>query len=59
MRYWHAVALLGHGKIDEGIAMLREVAARDRNWVELTLRLPATFLRVDSSVIEQIRKLLK
>jgi uncharacterized Ntn-hydrolase superfamily protein len=59
MRYWHAVALLGHGKTDEGIAMLREVAARDRNWVELTLRLPATFLRVDSSVIEQIRKLLK
>src|SRR6267154_871206 len=59
MRYWHAVALLGHGKTDEGIAMLREVAARDRNWVDLTLRLPATFLRVDSSVIEQIRKLLK
>ena len=59
MRYWHAVALLGHGKIDAGIAILREVAARDRNWVELTLRLPARFLHVDSSVIEQIRKLLK
>jgi uncharacterized Ntn-hydrolase superfamily protein len=59
MRYWHAVALLGLGKSDEGIAMLREVAARDCNWVELTLRLPAMFLRIDSSVTERIRKLLK
>jgi uncharacterized Ntn-hydrolase superfamily protein len=59
MRYWHAIALLGHGKIDEGIAMLHEVAARDRNWVELTLRLPAMFLRADSALTERIRNLLK
>jgi uncharacterized Ntn-hydrolase superfamily protein len=59
MRYWHAIALLGFGKTDDGIAMLREVAARDRNWVELTLRLPAMFLRADPSLTERIRKLLK
>jgi uncharacterized Ntn-hydrolase superfamily protein len=59
MRYWHAVALLRHGKTDEGIAMLREVAARDRNWVELTLRLPAMMLPPDPARTEQIRKLLK
>ncbi len=59
MRYWHAIAVLGFGKIDDGIAMLREVAARDRNWVELTLRLPANFLRADSALTERIRKLLK
>jgi uncharacterized Ntn-hydrolase superfamily protein len=59
MRYWHAIALLGHGKTDDGIAMLREVAARDRNWLELTLRLPGMFLRVDSSITERIRNLLK
>src|SRR5579863_2610519 len=41
MRYWHAIALLNLGKTDDGIAMLAEIAARDRNWVELTLRLPA------------------
>jgi uncharacterized Ntn-hydrolase superfamily protein len=59
MRYWHAIALLGLGKSDEGIAMLSEVATRDRNWVELTLRLPATFLRADSPLTERIRNLLK
>jgi uncharacterized Ntn-hydrolase superfamily protein len=59
MRYWHAIALLGLGKSDDGIAMLSEVAARDRNWVELTLRLPAMMLRRESSVTERIRKLLK
>jgi uncharacterized Ntn-hydrolase superfamily protein len=59
MRYWHAIALLGLGKSDDGIAMLAEVAARDRNWVELTLRLPAALLLLDPSVTERIRKLLK
>ena len=59
MRYWHAIALLGLGRSDDGIAMLHEVAARDRNWIELTLRLPATFLRADSSLTERIKKLLK
>ena len=41
MRYWHAIALLSLGKIDDGLAILREVGQRDRNWIELTLRLPA------------------
>ena len=41
MRYWHAIALLSLGKIDDGLAILREVGRRDRNWIELTLRLPA------------------
>jgi len=59
MRYWHAIALLGHGKTDAGIAMLREVAARDRSWVELTLRLPAMMLPPDSALTERIRNLLK
>ena len=59
MRYWHAISLLRLGKTDDGIAILREVAARDRNWVELTLRLPAMFLRSDSALTERIRNLLK
>ena len=37
MRYWHGIALLGLGKIDDGLAILREVGSRDRNWIELTL----------------------
>ena len=59
MRYWHAIALLGLGKIDDGIAMLAEIAARDRNWAELTLRLPQPMLPVPPAVIERVRKLLK
>ena len=59
MRYWHAIALLGIGKIDDGLAMLREVGRRDRNWIELTLRLPGVLLKRDSSVTERMRKLLE
>jgi uncharacterized Ntn-hydrolase superfamily protein len=59
MRYWHAIALLGLGKTDDGLAILREVGRRDRNWIELTLRLPAALMPRDSSVTERIRKLLE
>ena len=59
MRYWHAIALLRLGKSDEGIAMLREIASRDRKWIELTLRLPAMMLLPDLSITERIRKLLE
>ena len=55
MRYWHAIALLGLGKIDDGLAILREVGRRDRNWIELTLRLPAVMLQRDVSLIERPR----
>src|SRR5271156_1070517 len=58
MRYWHGIALLGLGKIDDGLAILREVGRRDRNWIELTLRLPAIHLAADQSVKDRVRKLL-
>lgn len=58
MRYWHAIALLQLGKIDAGLAILREVGRRDRNWIELTLRLPALLLIGDASLKDRVRKLL-
>jgi uncharacterized Ntn-hydrolase superfamily protein len=58
IRYWHAVALLGLGKIDDGLAILREVGRLDRNWIELTLRLPALMPR-DESLKDRVRKLLE
>jgi uncharacterized Ntn-hydrolase superfamily protein len=58
MRYWHAIALFGLGKVDDGLAILREVGRRDRNWIELTLRLPSMLLQ-DVSVTEKVRKLLE
>ncbi|MDO8433931.1 MAG: DUF1028 domain-containing protein [Candidatus Binatus sp.] len=58
MRYWHAVALLSLGQIEPGLAMLKEIGARDRNWIELTLRLPAMMLRRDPAVLQRIKNLL-
>jgi len=58
MRYWHAIALLSLGKIDDGLAILREVGRRDRNWIELTLRLPDFISRADASLKDRVRKLL-
>ena len=59
MRYWHAVALLGLGRTDDGLAILREVGRRDRNWIELTLRLPGLLLAVDPRLKDRVRKLLE
>jgi uncharacterized Ntn-hydrolase superfamily protein len=57
MRFWHAIDLLAAGKIAQGIAILRDVAAHDRNWITLALRLPAVILPPNPAVIEQIRDL--
>ncbi len=57
MRFWHAIGLLSVGKTDEGIAKLSEVAAIDRNWITLALRLPPFMLPVDAAIKERIRKI--
>jgi len=57
MRFWHAIGLLGIGDVEDGIAMLREVAAHDRNWITLALRLRASLLEADPALLERIRKL--
>lgn len=58
MRFWHAIALLGVGQIEPALAMLKEIGARDRNWIELTLRLPDMMLPRDPSVLQRIKDLL-
>jgi uncharacterized Ntn-hydrolase superfamily protein len=57
IRYWHGCALLGLKQIDQGLAILREIGRRDRNWVELTLRLPDVLLAPDAFK-DRVRKLL-
>jgi uncharacterized Ntn-hydrolase superfamily protein len=57
MRFLQAVALLRAGQIDDGIAILREVVARDRNWQKLALRLPEFMLPHDPALFERIRML--
>jgi uncharacterized Ntn-hydrolase superfamily protein len=57
MRFWYAIGLLSIGDVDAGIAILREVAAHDRNWITLALRLPAPLLKTDPAILERIRSL--
>ena len=55
MIYWHAVALVNMGRVDDSLPLFRKVFAMDRNWVMLTPRLPkAGLLPDDPKIIERI-----
>jgi uncharacterized Ntn-hydrolase superfamily protein len=55
MIYWHAVALVNMGRIDESLPLFRRVFAMDKNWATLTPRLPQSgLLPDDPKVIERI-----
>jgi uncharacterized Ntn-hydrolase superfamily protein len=57
-RFWHVIRLLGSGDIERGLAMLREIAAHDPNWITLALRLPEPMLNIDALTRERIRTLV-
>lgn len=44
MKFWHGVALVNAGRVDESLPIFREVFGQDRNWAELLTRLPASNL---------------
>jgi len=55
MIYWHAVALVNMGKVDESLPLFRKVFSMDRNWLELTPRLPHSgLLPDDPKIMEKI-----
>lgn len=55
MVYWHAVALVNMGRINESLPLFKRVFAMDSNWAVLTPRLPKSGLLPDNAkVIEQI-----
>lgn len=55
MIYWHAVALVNMGRVDESLPLFKRVFAMDRNWIELTPRLPKSgLLPDDPKIIERI-----
>jgi uncharacterized Ntn-hydrolase superfamily protein len=55
MIYWHAVALVNMGRVEESLPLFRKVFAMDRNWVTLTPRLPKSgLLPDDSKIIDRI-----
>ena len=55
MMYWHAVALVNMGRVEDSLPIFRKVFAADRNWAELTPRLPKSeLLPGDPKMIERI-----
>jgi uncharacterized Ntn-hydrolase superfamily protein len=55
MVYWHAVALVNMGRVDESLPLFRRVFAMDKNWVTLTPRLAKVGLIPDDpKLIERI-----
>ena len=55
MTYWHAVALVNMGRVDDALPLFRKVFAMDRNWAALTPRLPKSgLLPDDAKLIERI-----
>src|SRR5437764_14851842 len=57
MIYWHAVALVNMGKVEESLPLFRKVFAMDKNWATLTPRMPKSgLLPDDARLIERILK---
>jgi uncharacterized Ntn-hydrolase superfamily protein len=55
MLFWHAVALVNMGRVDESLPMFRRVFAMDANWATLLPRLPPSgLLPDDPALIERI-----
>src|SRR5687767_20243 len=55
MIFWHAVALVNMGRVEESLPLFRRVFAMDRNWLTLTPRLPKSGLLPDDlKVIQRI-----
>jgi len=55
MIYWHAVALVNMGRVEESLPLFRKVFAMDRNWITLTPRLPKSgLLPDDPKLIDKI-----
>jgi uncharacterized Ntn-hydrolase superfamily protein len=55
MVYWHAVALVNMGRVDESLPLFKRVFDMDRNWVTLTPRLPKSgLLPNDPAIINRI-----
>lgn len=55
MKFWHAVALVNVGRLEQSLGLFREVFAKDANWATLVVRLPASgTLSANDGVLERI-----
>ena len=57
--YWHGIALLSMKETEEGFAVLGPLFEKDKNWVELALRLPESGLaQFDDTVLRRLKNFL-
>lgn len=55
MRFWHAVALVNAGRLDDSLPLFRTVFEADDSWAELIPRLPASgTLTADEAALSRI-----
>ncbi len=55
MKYWTAISLANTGEVEKSLPMFKEIFSKDKNWLELTKRLPAVgLLTVDESSLKKI-----
>jgi uncharacterized Ntn-hydrolase superfamily protein len=55
MKYWTAVTLTNTGELDKSLPMFKEIFAEDKNWKELTKRLPPVgLLTVSAEILTKI-----
>jgi uncharacterized Ntn-hydrolase superfamily protein len=60
MIYWHAIALVNMGRVDEALPLFRRVFELDPNWATLTPRLPKSgLLPNDQKLMERILSVAK
>jgi uncharacterized Ntn-hydrolase superfamily protein len=53
--YWAAVTMAGAGQVDDSLPLFKEVFSKDKNWMELTKRLPhSDLLPNDPDLIKKI-----
>lgn len=53
--YWEAITMAGAGKVNESLPLFKEVFSKDKNWMELTKRLPhSELLPNDPELIKKI-----
>ena len=55
MKYWTAVTLTNTGELEKSLPMFKEIFAEDKNWKELTKRLPPVgLLNVSDEILTKI-----
>jgi uncharacterized Ntn-hydrolase superfamily protein len=60
MRFWHAIALVNAGRLEDALPLFKDVFARDARWLELAERVAAIGrLPADPSLMGKIRSALR